>query len=750
MKSLKKRMLTLLTSMAFIVGMITAQTFQDANLTAFALQRSGDWMWNTASDDSAVVCDYLGSDENVTIPTLVFTGNSTETKKVTVIGAIDDSFQLNTSVKTVRIRSNLTGMICSPFCMWKGLTQFTVDDDSKFYCDIDGVLFNKDRTKLVCYPAGRKGDYIIPDGVTSISYGAFDGCSGLTSITIPESVTKIEKNAFMHCSSLQSVTLPDSVTEIEENAFRDCSALSTIRIGSGITTLPGVFKNCTSLTSVTIPDNVEAIGNAFEGCNNLISVKLPKNVTSLSGTFCGCTNLLSVELPDNMTKIGIKTFQNCKSLSSVSIPDHVTDIQESAFEGCSGLTSVTLHDELKMIGRYAFRKCSSLTDVTIPKTVTGIDIEAFSLCTNLTSITILSPSCIIADGYATISNEYSHSLVRYKYSGVIYGYANTGAQRYAQQCRYKFVSLGGDYEYEYKINSDGQTVTLTRYLGSDTEIVVPPSICGHPVTGIGTGLFKGKTKLTSVTIAEGITDIENEAFKGCTNLLSVSIPGSVNRIGYGAFQSCTRLYSITIPDSVTSIDSYAFSGTTWLQARQIENPLVIVSNILIDGTTCSGNVEIPDNVISINKFAFASCDSLTGIKIPYSVTSIGDYAFAGCANMTSITIPDSVTSIGGYTFTGCESLTIKGYSGSYAERYAKTWAVKYNIPFELLDEASTQPIGDVNMDGAFNIADVILLQKWLLAVPDTHLANWKAADFYDDHVLNVFDLCLMKRKLIYG
>ena len=59
-------------------------------------------------------------------------------------------------------------------------------------------------------------------------------------------------------------------------------------------------------------------------------------------------------------------------------------------------------------------------------------------------------------------------------------------------------------------------------------------------------------------------------------------------------------------------------------------------------------------------------------------------------------------------------------------------------------------VGDVNMDGAFNIADVILLQKWLLAVPDTHLANWKAADFYDDHVLNVFDLCLMKRKLIYG
>ena len=67
-----------------------------------------------------------------------------------------------------------------------------------------------------------------------------------------------------------------------------------------------------------------------------------------------------------------------------------------------------------------------------------------------------------------------------------------------------------------------------------------------------------------------------------------------------------------------------------------------------------------------------------------------------------------------------------------------------------LTKAVPEIIGDVDMDGAFNITDVILLQKWLLAVPDTNLANWKAADFNDDHVLSGIDLCLMKRKLIYG
>lgn len=677
MKSLKKRMMTLLTSMIFIVGMITAQPFRYANLTAFALQRSGDWMWDSASDGSAVVCDYLGLDESVTIPTLVFTGNSAEGKPVTVIGAIGDSFQPNNSVKTVRIRSNLTGMICSPFCMWKGLNQFTVDDDSKFYCDIDGVLFNKDRTKLVCYPAGRKGDYIIPDGVTSISYRAFDGCSGLTSITIPDSVTKIEKNAFMHCSSLQSVSLPDSVIEIEENAFRGCSALSTINIGRGIKTLQGIFQDCTSLTSVTIPENVVAIGSAFEGCSNLISVKLPKNVTSLSGTFSGCTKLLSIELPESMTKIGIKTFYNCKNLSSVSIPAHVTDIQDSAFEGCSGLTSVTIYDELKMIGSYAFRQCTSLTDVIIPKNVNGIGGEAFSLCTNLKSITILSPSCIIADGYATISNEYSHSLVRYIYNGVIYGYANTGTQKYAQQYRCKFVSLGSDYEYEYRLNSGKLNVTLTRYIGSDTKIVVPASVLGRSVTAIGSGTFKGKKLIISVTISEGITEIENSAFTRCSKLFYVSIPGSVKSIGNCAFESCSGLNNVVLTE---------------------------------------------------------------GLK------TIGNFAFSGCSDLQAIMIPESVTSIGEGAFSGCTNLTIMGYTGSAAELFAN----ENSIPFKSLGEASTPLLGDVNMDGTFNIADVILLQKWLLAVPDTHLANWKAADFYDDHVLNVFDLCLMKRKLIYG
>ena len=63
--------------------------------------------------------------------------------------------------------------------------------------------------------------------------------------------------------------------------------------------------------------------------------------------------------------------------------------------------------------------------------------------------------------------------------------------------------------------------------------------------------------------------------------------------------------------------------------------------------------------------------------------------------------------------------------------------------------APADPVtGDVNGDGEFSISDIILFQNWLLAVPDTHLANWKTADFCDDNKLDAFDLCLMKQELL--
>ena len=144
-------------------------------------------------------------------------------------------------------------------------------------------------------------------------------------------------------------------------------------------------------------------------------------------------------------------------------------------------------------------------------------------------------------------------------------------------------------DYEYSIYYDN-TVTITGYYGSKTELDIPSTIDGKSVTSIGYW-----------------------AFEDCESLTSLTIPNSVTSIGYGAFSSCTSLTSVTIPNSVTSIVDSAFSFCTSLTS-----------------------ITIPDSVTSIGDRAFSSCESLTSVTIPNSVTSIGDGAFNGCYNLNKV------------------------------------------------------------------------------------------------------------------
>ncbi|MCM1316530.1 MAG: leucine-rich repeat domain-containing protein [Alistipes senegalensis] len=207
---------------------------------------------------------------------------------------------------------------------------------------------------------GRKcsGDVVIPDGITSIVGKAFYECESVTSITIPNSVTSIGSNAFCRCYNLASVTLPDSITSISEY----------------------MFYRCDNLASVTIPDSVISIGEeAFAYCKSLTSVKIPDSITEIcDNLFYSCSNLENVTIPDSVTKIGSESFAYCKSLTSIVIPDSVTSIGNdnvyslndecyinSTFYKCENLTDIKLSHNLKNIGNYTFFGCSSLTAIPL-------------------------------------------------------------------------------------------------------------------------------------------------------------------------------------------------------------------------------------------------------------------------------------------------------------------------------------------------------------------------------------------------
>lgn len=191
---------------------------------------------------------------------------------VTRIG--DKAFESCDSLTSITIPKSVTS-IGIAFVICKKLSSIVIDVENANYTSINGIIFNKNCTNLLLYPAGKKDStYEVPAGVTSIGEYAFYYCSSLTSVTIPKGVTQIGECAFEGCSGLTSVTIPKGVTSINGGAFFGCSSLTSVMIPESVTSIGAwAFVRCASLTSITIPESVTSIGrSAFESCGRLTNV----------------------------------------------------------------------------------------------------------------------------------------------------------------------------------------------------------------------------------------------------------------------------------------------------------------------------------------------------------------------------------------------------------------------------------------------------------------------------------------------
>ena len=154
-------------------------------------------------------------------------------------------------LKTVTIGSGATSIGNDAFTSCISLEEMTVSPENPAYCSADGVLFNKDKTTLLNYPAAKTGDYVVPGSVTEIGLRAFYDCEGLTAVTLPEGLITIGQANFGHCIGLKEVVIPNSVTSIGSTAFSLCTGLTKVTIGSGVTTIGAMsFMSCTALTTI--------------------------------------------------------------------------------------------------------------------------------------------------------------------------------------------------------------------------------------------------------------------------------------------------------------------------------------------------------------------------------------------------------------------------------------------------------------------------------------------------------------------
>ena len=510
------------------------------------------------------------------------------------------------------------------------------------------------------------GDLVIPSvvvyngisySVTTIGGSAFEGCSGLTSLTIPNSVTTIPSYAFLGCSGLTSIVveagnpvydsrnncnaiiqtsinhlilgcqttvIPNNVTVIGSYAFSGCSGLTSLTIPNSVTTIQDfAFEGCSGLTSLTIPNSVISIQNfAFEGCSGLTSLTIPNSVTTIQyGAFSGCSGLISLTIPNSVTTIGSHAFYECSGLTSIAVEagNPVYDsrnncnaiINTSYNELIAGCQTTTIPSTVTAIGSGAFWGCSGLSSLNIPNSVTTIGYAAFRGCSGLTSIVVEAGNPI----YDSRNN--CNAIIQKSNNHLILGCQTTVIPN--------------------NVTTIGQSA-FDECSGL-TSLIIPNS-----VTTIEWGAFIGCSGLTSLTIPNSVTTIQHDAFYGCSGLTSLNIPNSVTTIGYAAFAACSGLTSIVVEEGNPVYDS-----------RDNCNAIIETSNNnLITGCQTT---TIPNSVTTIGYAAFYKCSDLTSLTIPNSVTSIGSSAFYGCSGLTSITIPNSVTTIGGAAFYNCSGLT---------------------------------------------------------------------------------------------
>ena len=209
------------------------------------------------------------------------------------------------------------------------------------------------------------------------------------------------------------------------------------------------------------------------------------------------------------------------------------------------------------------------------------------------------------------------------------------------------------YMYAYKVNADGETVTITKVLGPvDSannglyDIEIPTELGGCTVTGLGEYSFSGYLSAAQ----------SNEPYQFGRNIHSVTIPQSVTSIGDYAFSHCEKMDSLTINDATTSIGSWAFDECYKLTTLSLGKNITTIGDYAFLDCHTLDNVTIPPSVTSIGKSAFYRCYALTTLSLGENIEKIGSYAFADCRHLTNVTIPEKVETIEPYTFGWCLDL----------------------------------------------------------------------------------------------
>lgn len=448
---------------------------------------------------------------------------------------------------------------------------------------------------------------------------------------------------------------PDGVIDIPDTVTKDNIDYTVTAIGNN------AFESL-NVSSVFIPATVTSIGPfAFRFCKFLATVTFAEDSQLKSiglGAFYGTEQAYprfkEIKIPDSVETIGNAAFRYCQNLERIALPSALQTLSNVTFYGCTALSEVTFPASLETIQVGAFGYCRNLSEVELPASLKTIQSYVFGGCSDLKTVS-----------YDGSLEQWNHITANNDVLG--YSCPSLVTDDYTAQ----FILVENDLPDHFP-----KTVTITKYTGTESTVILPSTISNWPVTKIGEDALKDNTTITSVTIPASVTEIGSNAFAGCTNLTSVNYAGDWSNLtiqsGNPAVEDAAKdaaneqLFDFEFTPDNTAVIVKHYRGTAadvTIPSCYKGKPVTAINNAAFPNSAVT-SVTIPDSVTSIPDAAFVNCSQLTNISIPNSVTYIGFSAFDGCASLKSITLPSSLRTIGNSAFAGCPSLMTVTYPGS--------------------------------------------------------------------------------------